>query len=101
MSYKVSLSKKAKKQYENLDRHIRKKIKNNLQQLEDTPYEGFTLSGNYSDLRYIKLSHKGVGYRAVYDISDDENLVLVIFLGTRENFYKELRRYLRAHEKIT
>ena len=94
MSYQVSLSKKAKKQYKNFDQHIRKKIKHNLQQLEEKPYEGFSLSGKYADLRYIKTTYKGVDYRAVYDISEDENLVLVIFLGTRENFYKELRRYL-------
>ncbi len=95
MSYQVSLSKKAKKQYRNLDKHIKEKIKDNLRRLEDNPYEGSTLSGKYSDLRYIKLTHKGVDYRVVYDISEDEKLVLVVFLGTRENFYKELRRYLR------
>ena len=94
MSYKVSITKKAKKQYKNLDQHIKKKIKENLHRLEETPHKGFTLSGKYSDLRYIKFTINGVGYRAVYDISDDENLVLVIFLGTRENFYKELRRFL-------
>lgn len=94
MSYKVSLSKKAKKQYKNLDQYIQIKIKDNLRQLEETPYEGFTLSGKYSDSRYIKITHKGVNYRVVYDISDDDNSVLVIFLGTRENFYKELRRFL-------
>ncbi len=95
MSYQVSLSKKAKKQYKNFNQHIQKKIKHNLQQLEEKPHEGFNLSGKYADLRYIKTTHKGVDYRVVYDISEDENLVLVIFLGTRENFYKELRRYLR------
>ncbi len=94
MNYQVFLSKKAKKQYKNLDRHIQDKFKLNLQQLEEKPHEGFSLSGKYADLRYIKLSHKGVNYRAVYDISEDEKLVLVIFMGTRENFYKELRRYL-------
>lgn len=94
MSYQVSLSKKAKKQYEKFDQHIKKKLKHNLQQLEEKPYEGFSLSGKYADLRYIKITHKGVNYRAVYDISEDEKLALVIFLGTRGNFYKELRRYL-------
>ncbi len=94
MSYQVSFSRKAKKQYKSLDQHIKKKIKHNLRQLEETPYKGFILSGKYAALRYIKISHKGVDYRTVYDISEDEKLALVIFLGTRENFYKELRRYL-------
>ena len=94
MTYQVSLSRKAKKQYKNLDQHIQDKLKVHLKQLEKTPNKGFTLSGKYTDLQYIKISHKGVNYRAVYDIAEDKKLVLVIFLGTRENFYKELRRYL-------
>ena len=94
MSYQVSLSKKATKQYKNFDRHIQDKIKSYLKQLEETPNKDFTLSGKYADLRYIKLTHKGVNYRVVYDISEDDQLILVMFLGTRENFYKELRRYL-------
>ncbi len=95
MTYQVYLSKKAKKQYKNFDQHIQKKIKHNLQQLEENPHKCFTLTGKYADLRYIKITHKGVDYRVVYDISEDEKVVLVIFLGNRENFYKELRRYSR------
>ena len=44
--------------------------------------------------------HKRVGYRIVYDVSDERKEVLIIFLGTRENFYKELKRYL-SWEVIT
>ena len=47
-----------------------------------------------AELRYIKISHAGVQYRAVYDISEDKKEVLVIFIGSRENFYKELRKFL-------
>lgn len=41
-----------------------------------------------------KTIFKGVEYRVVYDVSDEKKEVLIIFLGTRENFYKELRRFL-------
>lgn len=37
MSYQVSLSKKAVKQYKHFDRHIQEKIKAHLKQLEDKP----------------------------------------------------------------
>ena len=46
------------------------------------------------DVYYIKIFHAGIQYRAVYDVAKDKKEVLVIFIGSRENFYKELRRFL-------
>ena len=94
MSYNVFLSNKAGKQYKKLDSHIRDKIKSNLDGLRKHPHKAFTLSGKYAGLRYQKIVHKGVMYRIVYDISEKSKEVLIIFLGTRENFYKELKRHL-------
>jgi mRNA-degrading endonuclease RelE of RelBE toxin-antitoxin system len=94
MSFNVFLSNKAEKQYRNLDQHIRNEIKSKLLELKEYPYKSLFLSGKYVGLRYIKTIHKGVEYRVVYDVSDEKKEVLIIFLGTRENFYKELRRYL-------
>ena len=94
MSYRVFLSSKAGKQYKKLDLHIRDTIKSNLDGLQQHPHKAYTLSGKYAGLRYLKIMHKGVHYRIVYDVFDEKKEVLIIFLGTRENFYKELRRYL-------
>jgi len=94
MSYKVFLSNKAGKQYKKFDSYVRDKIKSNLDGLKQHPHKAFTLSGKYAGLRYLKIIHKGVMYRIVYDISEERKEVLIIFLGTRENFYKELKRYL-------
>ena len=89
------MSPRAKKQYERLDNYIRRKIKTELLELEDEPYgKGFSLLQLGAELHYIKISHAGVQYRAVYDISEDKKEVLVIFIGSRENFYKELRKFL-------
>ena len=97
MSYSVFLSKRASKQYSSFDRHIQNKIKSILSELKEDPHKGFTLyGGKYIGLRYIKIKHKAVEYRNVYDINDEKKEeVLITFLDTRENFYKELRRYLR------
>ena len=95
MSYSVFLSRKANKQYNSFDQHIQGKIRSILLKLKENPNEGFSLSGEkYVGLRYVKTKHKAVEYRAVYDINDEQKEVLIIFLGTRENFYKELKRYL-------
>jgi len=95
MKYEIFLAPRAKKQCERLDRHIRIKITSQLWELEIDPYtKGSLLRGRKSELRYLKIAHAGVQYRAVYDIDESKQEILVIFLGTRENFYKELRRFI-------
>lgn len=95
MKYDVFLSSRAKKQFKRFDAHIRHKLKTELLELEEDPSEkGSLLQGFSHDLRYIKIFHAGVQYRAVYDMLKDKKEVLVIFIGSRENFYKELRRFL-------
>ena len=95
MSYSVFISSKAHKQYGSLDRHIQDKIESIFSQIKKEPHTGFSLLGKkYTRLLYRKIKHKSVEYRAVYDINDEKREILIVFLGTRENFYKELRRYL-------
>jgi mRNA-degrading endonuclease RelE of RelBE toxin-antitoxin system len=96
MKYEIFLAPRARKQYEKLDPHIRKEIKTLLSELEDEPYnKSKPLKGLNTELHYIKLSHVGVQYRVVYVIDKKEKEVLVTFLGSRENFYKELMRFIR------
>ncbi|MFV9645121.1 MAG: type II toxin-antitoxin system RelE family toxin [Desulfobacterales bacterium] len=95
MKYDVYLSPRAKKQYKRFDAHIRHKIRTGLLELEEDPSEkGSLLQGFTLGLRYIKIFHAGIQYRAVYDMAKAKKEVLVIFIGSRENFYKELRRFL-------
>ncbi len=95
MKYDIYLSPLAKKQYKRFDAHIRHKIRTELLDLEEEPYKKGSLLQRVSHgLRYIKIFHAGVQYRAVYDMAKDTKEVLVIFIGSRENFYKEVRRFL-------
>ena len=95
MKYDVYLSPRAKKQYKRFDAHIRHKIRTGLLELEEDPSKkGNFLQGLSFGLRYTKVFHAGVQYRVVYDMTKNKKEVLVIFIGSRENFYKELKRFL-------
>ncbi len=50
------------------------------------------LKGELSYLWKYRFSFKSVAYRIVYEIREKELIVLVFAVGTRENFYKDLRR---------
>ncbi len=95
MKYEIFLAPRAKRQHERFDRHIRDGIEARLWELEYDPHEkGSLLKGLTTELHYLKISHGGVQYRAVYDIENNKKEVLVIFIGSRENFYKELKRFI-------
>jgi len=79
MKYDVYLSPRAKKQYKRFDAHIRHKIRTELLELEEDPSEkGSLLQGFSPGLRYIKIFHAAIQYRAVYDMAKDKKEVLVI-----------------------
>ena len=62
--------------------------------LAENPHIGERLKGEYRYHRY-KFTQRGVSYRIVYDIKSAELVIILILIGTRENFYKELKRRVR------
>ena len=54
------------------------------------------LSGFYTKT----VRYKGVQYRVAYRIYDEEKTVYFILAGTRENFYDDLKRYLREQKLL-
>lgn len=103
MKYDVYLTPRAKRQYEKFDGHIRHKIKTELLELEEEPdKKGNVLQELRARLRYKRIFHAGVEYQAVYDIAKDKKEVLVMFIGSRENFLKNSKAsYTNSHRPVT
>lgn len=92
MSYVVKLSSKAHRQYKKLPSDVQDDLSQSIVSLTSTPEEHPFLSGQFSDLRKLTFRSSGTPYRLVFTIQDES--VIIVFLGTRENFYRELRDYL-------
>ncbi|MFQ6116833.1 MAG: type II toxin-antitoxin system RelE/ParE family toxin [Candidatus Bipolaricaulia bacterium] len=96
MSYQVLLGSRAAKQLRRLDKRAQERLKEALEQLKEEPQKrSFILSGDLPHLRYIKVSHGGIQYGVVFKLDSQRGEIGVLFLGTRQNFYRELKRYLR------
>ncbi len=96
MSYEIRLNRRAIKQSRKLDPHIKEIVKRRLREgLALDPSKYPLLSGRYSRLRRIAFSTPGGEFRTVYSVREDKKRVIVVFVGNRENFYKELQKYLR------
>ena len=50
----------------------------------------------------LDAHHRGTNYEICYTVeeNEEEELVLVVLLGPRENFYPELKRYLGLKREI-
>jgi len=89
--YELKVTNQAKKDLKRLDKPIIKKILGILDDIAEEPHVGEPLHGNYSYLKKWSFTHLGIGYRIAYQIYEEHIEVKVLMIGTRENFYDELK----------
>ena len=83
MTYNLEFLEEAKKEREKLNPTIRQQLKKKLVQILESPrISKNQLSGSTN--RY-KIKLRSVGYRLVYEVIDQEVVVLVVAVGRRES----------------
>jgi addiction module RelE/StbE family toxin len=90
--YTIIVPNSVKKDLKKLDKPVVKKILDRLEDLSQKPTLGSPLSGNLSELRKLNIYHHKTEYRIVYRAVDSRGEIHIIHIGTRENFYNELKR---------
>ena len=78
--YALDFHPAALKEWQKLDNTIREQFKIKLQERLHNPC---VLSAQIAKNRY-KIKLRGVGYRLVYEVRDNELIILVIAVGKRE-----------------
>lgn len=85
MSYKLLIDDKVIKDLKQIDKLWQKKIIEVIKtKLVENPYIGKPLVGNLSPYYRLRVAH----YRVVYEIKDDEVVIIVIKIGHRKDIYK-------------
>jgi addiction module RelE/StbE family toxin len=90
--YKLLISNQAKKDLKRLDKPVIKAVLSILEDIAENPHVGEPLRGNLSHLKKWSFHHLGIDYRIAYQIFEDHIEVKIMQIGTRENFYDELKR---------
>ncbi|MDF2721129.1 MAG: hypothetical protein K0Q59_804 [Paenibacillus sp.] len=90
--YQLLVTNQAKKDLKRLDKPIIKIVLSLLEDIAENPHAGETLQGDLSHLKKRSFTHLGIGYRIAYQIYEQYVEVKVLMIGTRENFYDELKR---------
>ncbi|WP_307150012.1 type II toxin-antitoxin system RelE/ParE family toxin [Robertmurraya andreesenii] len=58
------------------------------------PSIGSPLKGDLKDLRSLDFKFQQVSLRICYQYFEGDNHIIFVYFGTRENFYKDVKRYL-------
>jgi len=87
VTYTVLLHPKAAKELQELNEPMRSRVKEGLKELSSEPTKAGKL------LRGSKFWSLRVGdYRAIYEVSDEAERVVVLFIGHRRDVYDDFSR---------
>jgi mRNA interferase RelE/StbE len=88
MTYRLIFNQRAAKEWGKLDSTVRAQFQAVLiRRLEDPHVPSARLRGR--PVRY-KIKLRGLGYRLLYEVRDEEVVVLVIAVGRRDSIYDAL-----------
>ncbi len=77
------------------DKKLKEKYKIAIEKISENPFIGIPKKGDLSGIYGYDIYYNKTNYEIAYKIyQDDQNLVVVILAGTRENFYEQLKRYI-------
>ena len=78
------------------DKPLKEKFKISIEEIRKNPYYGKYKKGDLEGIMAVDVYHNKINYEIAYRVSMLENgeIIVIIMAGTRENFYKELKRYL-------
>lgn len=79
------------------DKILKNAFKEAIISIRGNPDIGEAKTGDLKGLHCLDIFHNGTNYEIAYRVSQLENgdIIIIIMAGTRENFYKELKRYLK------
>ncbi len=79
------------------EKQLKGAYKNAIMSIRDNPDIGDAKSGELRGIYCVDIFHNRINYELAYRVSHTEagRMVVIIMAGTRENFYKEIKRYLK------
>ncbi|MBU4070247.1 MAG: type II toxin-antitoxin system RelE/ParE family toxin [Nanoarchaeota archaeon] len=84
--HKIILKKPAKRFLKKLDKYEQKRIINKLKELKQNPQLGKPLIGKLSGLWSLRVGK----YRALYQILENELIILILNIGHRKKIYDNI-----------
>lgn len=95
--YELRFAKAAEKYFKKIrEKGLKTAYRNALHKLSSDPYIGELKTGDLEGVYGYDVYYNKTNYEIAYRIYEEhDKIVVVILAGTRENFYNELKRYMK------
>jgi mRNA interferase RelE/StbE len=95
--YEILFNSKAARYFKKIkEKQLRKAYKEALKEISEDPYIGQPKRGDLSGIYGYDVRYQGTNYEIAYTINEvNGKKVIVLLAGTRENFYKQLKGYIK------
>lgn len=99
--YNVQYTNSARSYFKKLkkkDKALLERLSIAIEEITMNPYQaGVLKKGDLSGIYGYDVYHQGTNYEIAYrlDTDDDGNTILILLAGSRENFYEQLKRYMK------
>ncbi|HOX29457.1 MAG TPA: type II toxin-antitoxin system RelE/ParE family toxin [bacterium] len=78
------------------ERALKEEFRRAVSSIAENPYAGSAKKGDLSGIYGYDVRRAGISYEIAYMIFENERKrVVVVLAGTRENFYEQLKKYMR------
>lgn len=78
------------------EKGLKRAFQEALEEISSEPYIGELKIGDLAGVYCYDVYYSKINYELAYRIyEEDGHMVVVILAGTRENFYDELKRYMK------
>lgn len=91
-SYSVLITPTGQRSLKKLPKSLQKSLLELVLSLKQTPFLGEKLKGSLAFLRSLHTRIKNTDYRVAYEIVETKSEIVIHYLASRENFYKQLER---------
>jgi mRNA interferase RelE/StbE len=96
--FELRYHKRAEKYFRKLkEKGLKEAYRTALRKISEDPYQGNLKIGDLAGIYCLDVYYNKTNFEIAYRIyEEDGQFVVVILAGTRENFYEELKRYMRT-----
>jgi mRNA interferase RelE/StbE len=95
--FDIRFSRSAEKYFKKLkDKHLKEIFRDTLYKISEDPYIGQLKTADLAGIYCYDIYYKRANYEIAYKIYESNGkYIIVVLAGSRENFYDELKRYIK------
>lgn len=94
--YEIKIESKTRKIIKKLPRKLQEIIDAEIGEIRENPLIGEAKTGDLSGIRVHKFKFFTLSILIAYEIDRERNQITIYLIGPHENFYRDLKRYLKS-----